>query len=50
MYAAAKNGHVPDVLGMVHVNEFTPIPAVSIIVSLQMLYFCILWFFFRFWE
>ncbi|ESO08465.1 hypothetical protein HELRODRAFT_190743 [Helobdella robusta] len=38
MYAAARNHHLPDILGMVHVHKYTPIPAVVVIVLLAFIF------------
>jgi len=33
MFASARNGHMPEVLAMIHYEKYTPVPAIALTVS-----------------
>ena len=39
IFAAARDGNFPEVMSYIHVSKRTPIPAISISVSLVLLFF-----------
>lgn len=39
IFAAARDGNFPEVMSYIHVSKRTPIPAISITVSLALLFF-----------
>jgi len=38
MFSCARNGHMPEVLAMVHYNKYTPVPAVALTVVLAVVF------------
>ena len=38
MFSAARNEHLPDILAMVHVKKYTPLPAIILTVSIHIFY------------